>query len=222
MIGVLLASTSLFAAPQFVAADCPYTAGHYFAGGYQFLGSGASGIRGGIEWTNPAVCGNGLGNAFSLEGITLCDTSTCPHWVQVGWVKRLAEDTSPKMYCEYKFGTATVKQYWFTITSASHQYEWSYQNPDWNCYLDGVIKFGVNSSSAFLTGTALTSQGETNSNHSQIGRNAPSYLQLYTQTYRLGSSNWQFFNLTLKATTFPYGRSLGTSSYTLRNWTNAH
>jgi hypothetical protein len=123
LVGLLLASAILVGVPQRVAANCPGTSsGALYAGAHQFLANAANGVKGDIQWTNPTVCTNPSGNAFSLEGITLCSSGTCPGWVQVGWVKRQSLDSSPKMYCEYKWtDSPVVTQYWFSITAATHK-----------------------------------------------------------------------------------------------------
>lgn len=208
--------------PGRALAHCPGTQpplGRAYASGHQDFAGFANGVRSRIDYTNPAVCANGAGNAFTAEGVTLCFDSDCTGWLQVGWTKRLGTDTAPVMYCEYKRTDSPARDFYFSLSAATHEYRWERASTQWNCMLDGASRFGTTSPN-FTSGGFANAQGETNSTHAQLGRMAPAKLSYNSTQYRLNGV-WNNMVLTLDAVSSPYGRdSLGAGSF--RDWTNAH
>lgn len=220
-IAVQLALCLTVAAPPDVSAHCPGTAPPFrnYAGGTHDFAGMASGVRASIQFTNPAVCANGLGNAFTLEGVSLCPNDSCASWVQVGWVKRQGIDSSPVAYCEYRNAGAAAVQFHFAMSAATHEFRWERSANSWDCRIDGALKV-VTTAPSFVAGGFANAQGENNSNHTQIGRMAPAKLAFNSAQYRLGVV-WNNMQLTLNQPNAPYGvDSLGAGS--MRNWTNAH
>ena len=227
--GAVLASGAIVMDLAPVSAHCPVPGqlppgGRAYASAKQTLTVSANAIKGNIAYTNPTLCNlSGGPLAFSLEGISLCETGTCSDWVQVGWQKRQGVGSIPMLLCEYG-NSGVAHGFWYAMSAAQHAYQWDYTSTSyWHCRLDGVDKAIVCCGWAHMTqGTYVNAQGETNSEHTQIGNNAPYKLGLFTLRWRKASTlTWQAYNLTLQTPDSPYGNSLPAFDY-LANWTNAH
>lgn len=223
-LSVVIASSGVALLSEVAEAHCPGTnasGGRDYAADRLSLSSNANGVKAIIAWTNPAVCGNVSGSPFSLEGTTLCKTSSCPGWVQTGWV-RFSSWSEPKMYCEFvESGGAGVK-YFFPLTHVTHTFQMAYDSFDlvWDCFLDGAGK-ASRGGLGFAAGDYLNVQGEVNSTHSQIGLVAPSKLLFNSMRYRNTSGSWVVFNPNSAYVESPYGYDRPASDQ-FRNWTNAH
>jgi hypothetical protein len=126
------------------------------------------------------------------------------------------------MFCEFKQAGQQSYYYHFSLSAATHEYRVNYDpvNGDWDCYRDGLRVISSAGNLGFTSGTALFVQGETNSTHSQIGRNSPSRLLFANLAYKIGSG-WSGMNVTLISPDSPYGSDEPTPGQ-FRNWTNAH
>lgn len=194
VLSVALALSTLAVAPvQPVSAHCPGLPvtdgnGRDYAAGYQFV-SPANGIYAAIEYTNPVVCNISAGNAFSLEGVNLCNSGGCNGWVQVGWLK-WQYNSSPHWYCEAKPVGYPFQQYHYpaSVTPQAHIYWFELIGGTWYCKFDTTNSW-IPSNMNWWSGTYFTSQGETNSIHTQIGRTPyPQSILFYAQQYRTGGS----------------------------------
>jgi hypothetical protein len=73
----------------------------------------------------------------------------------------------------------------------------------------------------FTGGTYMTVQGETDTTHTQIGRNSPATLS-FTNLRWLNSASWAVLTPVLHTPVdSPYGGQVPTSGQ-FKNWTNAH
>jgi hypothetical protein len=184
-------------------------------------GINADGIKADIQWTSPNVCTVPEGNAFSLEGMTLCNLTSCDYWVQVGWWKQQGL-TDPRFYCEFHSPGRNVLQF-RSLSSGAHNYKMQYDPLDsiWDCLLDDDGWFS-NDQTGFSRGTFLIAQGETNATHGQIGRMAPANILFYNMKYRRrDNSTWYTMDVQSHDIDVPYGGA-EVGAGTWQNWTNAH
>lgn len=233
MAGVALAAGALLAFPSLALAHCPNVDAPggraYSSARRQLSGTNARGIRAQIAWANPTTCTVPAGDAFSVEGINLCQTGACRAWVQVGWVKYQGWG-EPHLYCEFQpyspFIPPTGGVLWLQPTGLSHNthtYKMTYDDVDdvWDCSLDGDPMYTKNVS--FSSGTYLTAQGETNSKHAQIGKMAPNALLFQAMRYFNPSGNWAAFLPQTTNIDAPYGGEDPEPGYgQWQNWTNDH
>ena len=192
LAAALACSTVIVAPAQPVAAHCPGTPAdgtppRDYAGAYQYIAP-ADAVYAIIQYVNPVVCSLPTGNAFSLEGVGLCNDSSCGGFVQVGWWKWQFY-SSPHWYCEFKPIGATIQQYFFTnpVTPEDHTYWWERRANTWYCNL-GTTNSWIPSNQNWTSGTYLHAQGETNSTHSQIGKTPyPNAILFWAMQYRAGA-----------------------------------
>lgn len=185
------------------------------------LSDAAIGVKGLINWTNPDPCTTGDGNAFTLEAVTLCKTSSCDAWVQPGWRKNQG-DTQPHMVCEFHDGSGATPPrnhiYDFPLTTSSHTFQMLYDasHGEWTCYKDGTAKF-TRTVYGMGNGTWVNGQGETNAEYAQIGKVWPNYLDIeYIKFYRGGV--WNIANVQLSIVDSEYGGAIPSTGWQ-RNWT---
>lgn len=158
-----------------------------------------------------------------LEAVSICNNvATCSGWVQIGWRKHESW-SDPQFYFEYQAVGGSPIQLYAPLSHASHAYKLQYDAFDsvWDAYLDGVGKFSKGSL-GFTSGTYLTAQGEVNSTHTQIGRNAPNKLLFSDMQYQNAAGQWPAFNVDAPLIVeSPYGADEPAIGQ-LRNWTNGH
>jgi len=221
---VILSVTLLGLPTQQVAAHCPgsqASGGRDYAAGKRSIANSANGIKADIQYTLKPVCAIPAGNAFSAEAIYLCINSLCDGFVQVGWER--SQSGTLRMYCEFQPppATGTGFIFYFSVTAATHNYKMQYDPLDsvWDCFLDGAWKKDKGGL-GFTTGTYLGAQGETNSTHTQLGRNSPSTLQYTTLQYRIAMNNtWNTWSPNTFTRDPPYGAS-NPAVGSFADWTN--
>lgn len=218
-----------FADPMSTLAHCPGgTISYTYATSSRTLTN--AGIKGNIDWTNPAVCALNNGSGTSAEWVTTCDWE-CKlgrdGWVQAGWIKRTGYST-PKGFCEIAassggsgFGPPPPIVE-ITLSSSTHLYNNFQTNSSWYCLIDSPQMIRTTSWTGFAYGDILIAGGETISPHSQIGKMAPGKLLLSNLQSWSGSGNYSTLDLVCcVAPVAPYGMDEPQAGQ-LRNWTNAH
>lgn len=208
-------------------AHCPGTAipnngRDYSAGTRSIAGvATAKGIHAKIDWSNPNICTTPAGNAFSLQVVNICNTSSCGGWVQVGYRKDQGQ-AAPRFYCEYHNTNGTKTILYAPLVQGNWDYRATYDSFDgvWDCILEGSGKF-ARGGLGFVSGTWLVAQGEVNATHGQIGLMAPGKTWYQGMQYLNAANAWKVFDVNGLVVEVPYGGdepNLGL----FRNWTNAH
>lgn len=225
-----LATSAMLALPSPVAAHCPNQTppgGRAYSGSGRLLsGTSARAIKSTIEWANPGTCSVPAANAFTLEGVGICNNGNCGAWVQIGWV-RFQGWGEPHLYCEFHNIGGTNTQ-WLQPTGISHQshtYKFEYDSADdlWDCFLDGNPMYTLTVN--FSSGTWLHVQGETNSLHATIGKMGPEDVLFSGMKYLKPNLVWADFlpQSAYHRVDSPYGGENPIPGYSMwRNWTNAH
>ena len=193
--------------PPHVSAHCPGTdaAGlRDYAYGSRTLSSDSNGVKAIIYYTLKSVCLPSDG--FAGETLAIYPTTPNHGWAQVGWHRTQAGVN--EMFCELQPTPDTTVAYLrtFSVSAASHTYQTSYASGvGWSCFLDGVVKYS-HDGLGFTAGKGLASFGETNTTHSQLGRNSPDKLPYTTMRYRLASNaTWNTWSPNVLWVDGPYG-----------------
>jgi hypothetical protein len=177
------------------AAHCPSTPPNY----HEYVSGGnnnnvVKSVKVTIGWVNsPAVCSSGVSHS-----ITICQTGSCPGWMQVGW-RYYAGYSKPKAYCERKpsNGNAyTLNEY--SVSSESHNYAIVRTSSNlFECRIDGDTKEAtVTSYVGFSSGTWVPVQSEAHSPHVQLGHVAPNWM-VFKDAVRINTSQSSYVDLNL-------------------------
>ena len=177
----------------------------------------ATAIRGNLDFVTPTVCAISGAQTFSQESLSICWNGNCDGFVQVGWT-RFRQYPQSMGWCEYQGLSGDHHSYVWDILAQTQQYRMQWTSTGWECWINNVRR-GAGVTTGFNGGSYMPVQGETNSQDSQIGRNAPGKFLFDFMLYRNGSY------LTLNVVPFspnsPYGNDEPTAG-DFRNWTNAH